>query len=256
VVAAVAAAVVAGTAGYVAVHHGGGSSSTAASTTSTPNQGQAGFGGVAGTLDSVKGSTLTLTNRAGQTVTVATSSSTAVTKSESGSLGDVKVGDLVTAAGTADADGAVQATRIMDQGTASARAGAGRGGFGGAGTGAGTGTSAPGSGAGRRNGTGFGSGGNGAIGTVKSVSDSSLVLTGFNGSDVTVTTDPSTVVTVMQPVKLSALAVGQAVTVRGTTGSNGTVHATSVQQGSGFGGGGFGGGGFGGRRGTTGSTTT
>jgi hypothetical protein len=64
-----------------------------------------------------------------------------------------------------------------------------------------------------------------AIGTVKSISGTTLTITNFAGTTVTVTV-PSTA-TVTTP-GLRGLTVGATVSVAGTTNADGTVTATSV----------------------------
>jgi hypothetical protein len=102
---------------------------------------------------------------------------------------------------------------------AGATGGTGAGGTGAGGTGAG-GTAAAG-------GTG-GAGGTAApvaIGTVKSISGSTLTLTNFAGTVVTVTVPPTATVTTDG---LGGLVAGGTVSVAGTTAADGTVTATSI----------------------------
>jgi hypothetical protein len=103
-------------------------------------------------------------------------------------------------------------------------------------------------GAGQGTGGPAGTDGGFTAGMVKSVNGSTIVITSRDGSDVSVTTTPSTAFSVTQPAKLSSLTIGQTVVVRGTTNSDGSVAAASIQQGgTGFG--------FGGRRNQSGGAT-
>jgi hypothetical protein len=70
------------------------------------------------------------------------------------------------------------------------------------------------------------------FGTVKLVDGNRLYLTDSSGQTVTVTVPTSATVTAQTDVALSDLAAGTTVIVRGETGTDGTVTATSVSQGS------------------------
>jgi hypothetical protein len=92
--------------------------------------------------------------------------------------------------------------------------------------------------------------GDGAFGLLQSVNGSTLTLQTPDGQTVKVTTTPSTQITKVvngsvQSASLSQLTTGQPVIAQGTTGSDGTVAATSIRQGGGPRGGGGGGPGFG-----------
>lgn len=130
-----------------------------------------------------------------------------------------------------------------------ARAGAGAfGGFGAGGTGAGTGAGTGGTGTGVIGGTGAGTGtgtggtgglgglGGATIGTVKLVDGNNVYLTTAAGATVKVTLAPTATVTVTAKGRLSDLAPGTSVVVVGATAADGTVTATAVTQGGGFGG--------------------
>lgn len=82
---------------------------------------------------------------------------------------------------------------------------------------------------------GAGGPGNATIGTVTSVSGSTVTITTANGRTVKVTAGSGTKVTVSKTGKVSDLASGDSVVVRGTADSNGNVTADSISQGS-FGG--------------------
>lgn len=75
--------------------------------------GQGGFGGrgVAGSVTAVSSSSITVDTRGGS-VTVAVPGNVTVSKTVDGSMSDVKVGDTVTVASTADASGNRTASRI------------------------------------------------------------------------------------------------------------------------------------------------
>src|SRR3954451_2396834 len=232
-----------------AVAGGGSSSPSTAAQTPTGNAAGGGRRGTIGTLQSIDGSTLTLATFArganganganggggagatGGTTTVTTSGSTKYYKTVSGALGDIKVGDRVTATGTPAGDNTVTAARVTDTGTMN---GAGFGG--------------PGAGGARRVGNGNGNGGgtppsslpNGgtrpdpnsfANGTVKSISGTTLTVADNQGATKTVNTTGSTTFSVLKSVRINDLTTGQLVVIQGKTNSDGTVSATNVVQG-------------------------
>ncbi len=124
--------------------------------------------------------------------------------------------------------GGVAVQKHHDAGlAASATAGRARGagGFGGAGGAAGTGGAGAGGTAAGGTGQTAGGGPPVAIGTVKSLSGTTLTITNFAGTVVTVTVPPTATVTTPG---LGGLAVGATVSVAGTTNADGTVTATSV----------------------------
>ncbi|HEY0260865.1 MAG TPA: DUF5666 domain-containing protein [Lacisediminihabitans sp.] len=89
-------------------------------------------------------------------------------------------------------------------------------------------------------GGGTGAGGGLTAGTVQSVDGDTITLKLTDGSTVKVTTTSDTAVTKTEDGTVSDLAKGDTVAVRGTTGSDGTVAATTVTEGAltgGFGGG-------------------
>lgn len=97
---------------------------------------------------------------------------------------------------------------------------------------------------------GFGGGGM-TFGTITSVDGNTLTITDSSGKAVTVAVPSSATVTANQEVSLAELAAGDTVIVRGETGDDGTITATSVTEGAG----GFPGGGFGaGQAGTSNQT--
>ena len=69
-------------------------------------------GGVSGTVQSVSGDTLTVGTAQGVT-TVTLSGSTTILKSQTGSAGDLQVGQQVTVRGARDSSGTVAATTIQ-----------------------------------------------------------------------------------------------------------------------------------------------
>jgi hypothetical protein len=186
--------------------------------------GPPGGGGTTGTLTAVNSTVLTVTTADGRKVTVHTSTDTTVLEVVTAALADVKVGDRVTVRGTASAPGGMTAQQIADTGTLQRRPGAPVGGPGGP----------PGSGAG-------GPGGGFTAGTVSGVSGDTITVTAFGGAVTSITTTPTTTVTTVQPSSISALVVGQTVRVVGPTGSDGSVTASTIQEGAGgfigFGGG-------------------
>ena len=249
---------------------GGGSSSPAGATTnsSTPGNGsgqrgglQGRFPGTAGEISAISGTTLTVQDRQGQSVKVTTTDSTRFTTEKTVAVSDIAKGDRVSVNGTQSGT-TIAATRVTIADLQATPQGNGLPGGATPGNGPQNGSGPPGGfGAGppptdaNGNPTGFGSGngngnGNGrppggfAFGTVTAVDGNTITLSSFDGSTVTVTTTPSTTVTKSVQGSLSDLKVGQNVRAMGTTGSDGTVAATSVSEGSGgfglFGGGGRG----------------
>ena len=118
--------------------------------------GAAGAGGGAsfGTVASVNGSTLYVTEASGNTVKVKLSSATKVSKTQSVKRGAIHPGDTVVVSGVTGSGGTVTAASVTDSGTGSA------GGFGlRAGAGAGSSSGSGGS-------AGSGKGGNSAVGSL------------------------------------------------------------------------------------------
>ncbi|HEX4776912.1 MAG TPA: hypothetical protein VFW74_09080 [Acidimicrobiia bacterium] len=103
----------------------------------TSGAGGAGAGGgrgaVVGQVKLIDGSNIYVTDAQGNTVKVATNAGSQFSKSDTGSLADVKIGDTVVVQGPQGADGTYQAQRVSVGGAA----GTGRfgGGFGGGGFG-------------------------------------------------------------------------------------------------------------------------
>jgi Domain of unknown function (DUF5666) len=201
-----------------------------------------------GTIATIDGSNLTIKDRNGTTTKVVTSSDTSVTKSVTGSLADVKIGDTVMVVGTGSAT-EIDATRVTDDGKVSAEddARGGPGGFdrnGGPPNGAGqmpNGQPPTGQGP---NGQFRGPGSDGTSntaatrGVVQSVGDRSFTISGLDGTEVKITMSDSTEVSVAKKATVADLAVGDTVMVRGEE-SDGTITATSIREGAlrgGFGG--------------------
>jgi len=251
---------------------GGGSSSTSTASQAPANGGGQGAGrrGTIGTLQSIDGSTLTVAtfNRgggngaqtgnagaAGGTTTVITNGSTKFYKIVSGALGDIKVGDRVTATGTPAGTNVVTAARVSDTGTMTAFGGPGGGGAGRSFRNNNNGSTPPSNpnGGTRPDPNSF------ANGTVKSISGTTLTVTDTSGATKTVDTTGSTAFSVLKPVSINDLQTGQAIVVGGKTNSDGTVTANNVVQGvggfGGRGGGRFGGGGGGDQTPGSGTTT-
>ena len=233
IIAGVAVAVIAAAALF-GVRAASGNKANATSTvnsTQTPGAGNGGptgslqrRPGTFGTISSISGSTLTVKGADGTITNVNTTSATTVTKSATGSLSDVKVGDHVNVNGTGTST-EIAAQRVTDSGNTAPTNGPAGGGPGGGG-GFGNGGPPP-------NG-GNGSGTNtfaGASGTVKSISGSTITLETSTGTTVTATTSASTTVSITTQSTVSALAVGDQVAVVGTAGNN-AVTATSIREGS------------------------
>ncbi|MGI9080195.1 MAG: DUF5666 domain-containing protein [Acidimicrobiales bacterium] len=179
-----------------------------------------------GTLAGVKGSVLTVTTTDGRTVTVNTSASTTVTAQVAATLADVQVGHRVTVRGTSSGAGALTADQITDTGS-----GPGRRNGGGPPVGATPNAGNPGAPGGPGGSIPAGL----AAGTVSAVNGTTITVTGPDGTATTVTPSASLKVTTLQPSSVSALATGQTVRVLGPVGSDGSVTATSIQEGSTFG---------------------
>jgi len=78
-----------------------------------------------GTVSSVNGNTIYLTDSSGNTVKVTLSSAAKVTKSQSVSKSSVRPGDAVLIQGLKSSNGTVAATSVSDTGAGAARAGPG-----------------------------------------------------------------------------------------------------------------------------------
>jgi hypothetical protein len=227
---------------------GSGRGSQAAATTgngSTPNSGTGGNGGfrgrvpgTAGEITAIDGTTLTVKDRQNQSVKVTTSDSTRITIEKTVTVSAIATGDRISVTGTQSGT-TVAASRIsiMDRQARVPGTGSGGGGLGPPGGFNGRGgppsTGANGNPNGRVNGRapgGF------AFGTVTKVDGGTITISSFDGSTTTVTTTPSTTVLKSVQGSFSDLKLGQKVRAIGTTGSDGSVAATSINEGSaGFG---------------------
>ena len=223
-------AAVLGAGGFLAIQALGANKKATTTTPSpspaNPARGRGGFGGrgggTAGTISAIDGSTLTIDGLNGATVKVVTTGSTVVTSRVTGTVGDLTSGDHVTVVGAASGS-SVAATVITDQ-NASTPAGAGRaGGLGGG--------FFPGAGAPADVVTGTVSGGNG----------STVTITKGDGSTVSVSTSPATTIDIVKTIPVAGLATGETVRVIGSTAGDGTVTASTIDEGALGGGRGFGG---------------
>ena len=111
------------------------SGSTATNAPAGPRGGNLRF--AAGTVSSINGSTLTITESDSTKVTVTTSGGTAVTTASAASVLDLAAGETVEVSGTTASDGTVTATAIREGQDVAPRAGFGPGGFAGGFPGAG-----------------------------------------------------------------------------------------------------------------------
>ncbi|WP_051732292.1 DUF5666 domain-containing protein [Kitasatospora phosalacinea] len=95
-----------------------------------------------GTVKSVDGSTVYLTEANGTTVKITTGDSTKVTTTKEGKVGDLQPGQTVTVVGSKAGDGSYSATQLTEGGAPGGFGGrsGGNGGSGGSGAGAGTGS--------------------------------------------------------------------------------------------------------------------
>jgi len=209
------------------------SSSANSSTATGPANGQPGFpgGGVFGTVASVNGDALTVTDRSGQTTKVATTADTTVTRSTVGAASDLKVGDNVSVMGSGTAT-AIAAERISDSGDVAVTE-AGPGGTPPAGGQAPSGA-APSGGpstgqappdAPAQDGTRVS-----ARGVIASIDGTTVSVTASDGTTVTVTMSDSTTVSIVSTIKVSDLVKGDSIMARGAA-ADGTLTATSITTG-------------------------
>jgi collagen type I/II/III/V/XI/XXIV/XXVII alpha len=99
---------------------GGATGGAGAGATGFSFRGGAGGGGSFGTVQSVNGDTLVLTEASGDTVKVRLASSTKVTKSESVKHSAVRPGDTVVVAGAQNSKGTLVAATLTDSGSSGA----------------------------------------------------------------------------------------------------------------------------------------
>jgi hypothetical protein len=93
-----------------------------------PGAARGGANASIGTVSSVNGNTIYLTDSSGNTVKVTLSSATKITKSQGVSKTSVRPGDAVVIQGAKSSTGAITATSVSDSGAGAARTGAGAGG--------------------------------------------------------------------------------------------------------------------------------
>ena len=236
----IGAAVVIAVAGFVGLHVGGSSAKTtttaAASSThggSAPSFGAAGFRGLnRGTIAAIDGSTITMKTSDGTSVTVKTTSATKTTAQVASSVSKIAVGDHVVVMGTTSGS-KLAATRVVDSGTASSTNGFGGGGFANAPNGTPPSGVANGASGGQGRPSGFPT-----MGTVTAANGSTFTIKTASGSSVMVTTSASTTVTATESSSLSALKVGDTISVQiGSRPTNGatqstTITATSISEGN------------------------
>ena len=121
--AAVVLLLIGGGVGYLLGHHGATTSAVrvgrAAPGFGFGNFGPGGFHGhgrggrgAVGTIDSVNGSTITLTTRNGRKLTVTAAPDVAVTVRSQGTVSDLKAGQTVVVSGRVGSDGTITANRI------------------------------------------------------------------------------------------------------------------------------------------------
>jgi hypothetical protein len=161
--------------------------------------------GLAGTLKSDNGSSLTVQTPGSATRTVKTSASTTVVRIAAGSLADVSNGDQVLVFG-AYTNGDIQARQIT-VGNAFGE------------------TAKP-----LPPGAGFLQGFGVARGTVADKSAAGFTVVAADGSKVSVTTSSSTTVATAAKITVGALQIGHRVAAAGTVDTAGTISATSVEQ--------------------------
>jgi hypothetical protein len=207
------------------------------------------FPGASGEITAIDGTTLTVKDRQNQSVKVTTSAGTRITIEKTVAVGDIAKGDRIsvtgTRSGTTFAASRISITDLQfrapgtgSQGGTTPGGGSGTngqpGGFGPPGGFSGQGgppvTDANGNPTGRANRRALGGF---TFGTVTKVDGGTITISSFDGSTTTVTTTSSTTVTKSVQGSFSDLKVGQNIRAVGTTGSDGSVAATSINEGSG-----------------------
>lgn len=182
---------------------GGAPTQTAGSAQAGANGRQGGQGGqiasLTGKVMKVDGTTFSVQQTDNSTVSVTTTADTAVRKLVTGALTDLKTGDIVAVDGGKTGDNAYSAKTITGLGSF----GGGQGGQGGT------------RGQGGAPGGGAQAGGAAVTGQIKSVSGGTLMIQGFDGASVTVTTTPTTVVRTQQPGTLSDIKTGDVLLIVG-----------------------------------------
>jgi hypothetical protein len=214
---------------------GGGSAVTgSAASGTTPSgtraSGSARAGGtgssLTGHVTKIDGNSINLQQTDNTTVIVTTDGTTTIEKLVPGALSDLKTGDLITVDGTKTGDTAFDAKTITSLGQ---RAGGGgqqaaggnslRGRPGAAG-GTGGQASPPGGGA-------------AVTGRITSIASGTITVQGFDGTSVTVTSSPATVVMTRQPGTLADIKTGDLLVVQGAqTGATGFLARSIINQGA------------------------
>ena len=233
-----------------------GSAAASSGSTSTPSPSAGARRGLAGNaafgqLVQINGPTLILSNANGDS-TVTYAATTTITQTATGTVADITAGSCITATGTKGAGGIVTATSVTLSAAVNGsctRPGIG-GGFGGGG-GGGTFSPRP-----SFSPPAAAAGLTATRGQVKSVSGTSVTVTGATGTTTTIDVPTTVKVTTSTVVQATALQTGECLTAIGTKASSGVVAARALTISpagangctAGFGGGGRsgGGGGFGG----------
>ncbi len=193
--------------------------------------------GATGTLQSVSGNTLLLTNQQNKTIKVSYTSTTRFIRQSTAKTSVLTSGTFVTVAVTQNQDNTYTATKIMlgqrfgGNGNFGSGAGRGQGQQGGVNPacfaqrrGGNNGTFGNGTGS-----TGAGSTGARAIaGTVGQLNGNTLVVSSTTGDDFTVTLNTTTQILQSQTAAASDLKAGMGITVVGTADSQGTVAAQQI----------------------------
>lgn len=167
---------------------------------------------VAGRVTKVDGATVSVTQTDNSTVSVATNGETAIRKLVTGALTDLKTGDIVTVDGAKTSDTAYNAKTITSLGQV---------------------TGATAAGSGRPNAAPPGVPGPAVTGQIKNMDGGTIMVQGFDGATVTVTSSPATVVKTQQPGTLSDIKTGDVLFVLGDkTGDNAFLARSITDQGA------------------------
>ncbi|MGI8856274.1 MAG: DUF5666 domain-containing protein [Thermomicrobiales bacterium] len=189
--------------GGSAVTGGGGAGQRGSATGGAGASGTAASGGAAsavtGKVTKVDTATISLQQTDNSTISVTTNASTAVRKLVAGALTDLKAGDIVTVDGSKTGDTAFSAKTVTGLGSAPGAGGADGG------TGGGRGQAAP------------PTGGTppAVTGQIKSIDGGTITVQGFDGSSVTVTTTPTTIVRTQQAGTMADIKTGDVLVILG-----------------------------------------
>jgi hypothetical protein len=183
--------------------------------------------GVSGTVKSVSGNTIHVTGQDGSAVTVKTDDKTTIQKNMTGTLTDVQAGARIMVIGEQSSGTTTARTiQIMPAGGNVPQAPSSQGGNP---PGQGSGQPAPvGTPPSQSGGQPGAMGGSGVGGTVKSVSENTIQLTGFDGSTATVRIDDKTTIQKTTTAALSDIQANTQITVIGDS-SSGTITARMIQ---------------------------